>query len=102
MQILIALNRREPKAWTRCKAEIALARCQVTATWRAQSIIPRHYARVCRSQSWQPGVVEQALGELPDQYRQPAPAAWTTVGRMRLAAGRHSPVRWKPPGAARP
>ena len=89
LQILVALNR-VPESADLLKREIALAspadRPGVLAG------IPRLYARVS-DKKLAASVVEQVLA---DQLTAPAPAvssaAWTSIGRMRLAAG-------DPPGA---
>ena len=82
LQILIALNRVSESA-PALQAEIALVDAKDRAA--ALSLVPRNYARVS-DKKLAAAVVEQAL----DAYlRQPdsAGAAWTAVGRMRLAAG---------------
>ncbi|MDB5945294.1 MAG: hypothetical protein JWQ33_320 [Ramlibacter sp.] len=82
LQILVALNR-VPESADLLKRDIALAspadRPGVLAG------IPRLYARVS-DKKLAASVVEQALA---DQLTLPAvsPSAWTTIGRMRLAAG---------------
>lgn len=82
LQILLALNRVADSAEP-LKTELSL----VDARDRNAAIgaIPRLYARVT-DKKLAAGVVEQALGEL---LANPASAAsaWTTVGRLRLAAG---------------
>jgi tetratricopeptide (TPR) repeat protein len=82
LQILVALNRL-PETAEPLKAEIALADARDRSL--AISIIPRNYARASDKKAAQT-VVEQAL---TDYLGNPATgaAAWTTVGRMRLAAG---------------
>jgi tetratricopeptide (TPR) repeat protein len=85
LQILVALNRVAESAEP-LKAEIALADPKDRAG--ALAVIPRSYARVT-DKKLAASVVEQALG---DYLNLPATAsaAWTTVGRMRLAAGDHA------------
>jgi tetratricopeptide (TPR) repeat protein len=82
LQILVALNR-VPDTAEPLKTELALAdpkdRDSVLAA------IPRSYSRVT-DKKLAATVVEQALGEYLGQPATAA-AAWTTVGRMRLAAG---------------
>jgi tetratricopeptide (TPR) repeat protein len=82
LQILVALNR-VPDTAEPLKTELALAdpkdRDSVLAA------IPRSYSRVT-DKKLAATVVEQALGEYLGQPAT-AVAAWTTVGRMRLAAG---------------
>lgn len=82
LQILLALNRVADSAEP-LKNEIAM----VDAKDRAAALggVPRLYARVS-DKKLAAIVVEQALA---DQLAQPAtgPAAWTAVGRLRLAAG---------------
>ncbi|CAA9439748.1 MAG: FIG140336: TPR domain protein [uncultured Ramlibacter sp.] len=82
LQILLALNRVADSAEP-LKTELSL----VDARDRNAAIgaIPRLYARVT-DKKVAAGVVEQAMGEL---LANPATAAsaWTTVGRLRLAAG---------------
>lgn len=82
LQILVALNR-VPESLEPLRQDIALA----DAKDRPAVIgsIPRNYSRVVDKKQ-AAGVVEQALAE---HLAQPATgaAAWTTVGRMRLAAG---------------
>ncbi len=82
LQILIALNRVSESA-PALQTEIELADPKDrTATL---SLVPRNYSRVS-DKKLAAAVVEQALAEY---LRQPgtAGAAWTAVGRMRLAAG---------------
>jgi len=81
MQILIALNRLAESAEP-LRAEIALAPAGERNV--ALSLVPRHYARAA-DRKLAAGVVEQALGTYLAQADTGA-AAWTTVGRMRLAA----------------
>lgn len=82
LQILVALNR-IPESVEPLKTDIALAapadRPAVIA------MIPRNYARVTDKKQ-AATVIEQALA---DHLNQPAtgPAAWTSIGRMRLVAG---------------
>lgn len=82
LQILIALNRLgdtvEP-----LKAEIALTDAKDRAL--AMSVIPLHFARAS-DKKLAASLVEQALGDYLAQAETGA-AAWTAVGRMRLAAG---------------
>ena len=82
LQILVALNRVTESAQM-LKREIALA--GPTELPGALASIPRLYARVS-DKKLAAAVVEQALA---DQLTAPAagPAAWTAVGRMRMAAG---------------
>lgn len=82
LQILVALNR-VPESAEPLKSDLALADAKdrpalITA-------IPRNYARVTDKKQ-AATVVEQALAGYTSG---PAtgPAAWTTIGRMRLAAG---------------
>jgi tetratricopeptide (TPR) repeat protein len=81
LQILIALNRIAETAGP-LKSEIALADAKERNPTLAT--VPRMYARV-GDKKLAAGVVEQALA---DSLTQPATAAaaWTAVGRMRLAA----------------
>ncbi len=81
MQILIALNRVAESAEP-LRAEIGLA--PVAERNVAISLVPRHYARAS-DRKLAAGVVEQALGAYLTQP-ETGGAAWTTVGRMRLAA----------------
>ena len=81
MQILIALNRLAESAEP-LRAEIALAPAGERNV--ALSLVPRHYARAA-DRKLAAGVVEQALGTYLTTTDTGA-AAWTTVGRMRLAA----------------
>ncbi|MEO7391452.1 MAG: tetratricopeptide repeat protein [Ramlibacter sp.] len=82
LQILIALNRVTETAEP-LKTEVALADPNELAP--VFSAIPRSYSRVS-DKKLAATVVEQALAEY---IARPGtgPAAWTTVGRMRLAAG---------------
>jgi tetratricopeptide (TPR) repeat protein len=82
LQILIALNRVGESAQA-LRTEIELADPKDRAA--TLSLIPRNYARVS-DKKLAAAVVEQVLAEY---LRQPetAGAAWTAVGRMRLAAG---------------
>lgn len=82
LQILIALNRVSDSAEP-LKAEIALADPKDRNA--ALSVIPRNYARVS-DKKLAATVVERALAEYLTQPATAA-AAWTAVGRMRLAAG---------------
>jgi len=81
LQILVALNRVVESA-DPLKAEIALADAKERNA--ALGSVPRIYARVS-DKKLAAGVVEQALA---DYLAQPATAAaaWTAVGRLRLAA----------------
>ena len=85
LQILIALNR-VPESMEPLKNEIALA----PAADRAAVInsIPRNYGRVTDKKQ-AAVVVETALGDYLRDSKQPAlaAAAWTTIGRLRMAAG---------------
>jgi tetratricopeptide (TPR) repeat protein len=82
LQILVALNRVEDSA-PLLKTEIALADPKERNA--ALGALPRTYSRVS-DKKLAANVVEQALG---DYLTQPATgaAAWTAVGRLRLAAG---------------
>ncbi len=82
LQILIALNRVTESSQA-LQTEIALADAKDRNA--ALSLIPRNYARVS-DKKLAASVVEQAVA---DYLKQPdtAGAAWTAVGRMRLAAG---------------
>lgn len=81
LQILVALNR-IPESADPLKTDIALADPRDRPA--VISVIPRNYARASDKKQ-AATVVEQALA---DYLNQPATgaAAWTTVGRMRLAA----------------
>jgi tetratricopeptide (TPR) repeat protein len=85
LQILIALNR-VPESMEPLKNEIALA----PAADRVAVInsIPRNYGRVTDKKQ-AAVVVETALGDYLRDSKQPAlaAAAWTTIGRLRMAAG---------------
>jgi tetratricopeptide (TPR) repeat protein len=82
LQILTALNRLAETVEP-LKAELALAEPRDRPL--AIAAIPRNYARAT-DKKLAATVVEQALA---DEFAKPATgsAAWTTVGRMRLAAG---------------
>lgn len=82
LQILVALNR-VTESVEALKADIALA--DVKDRPAVIAVIPRNYSRVS-DKKLAATVVEQALA---DHLANPAmgAAAWTTVGRMRLAAG---------------
>lgn len=82
LQILVALNRVEESSEP-LRQDIVLAGPQDRAA--AIAVIPRNYARVA-DKKLAARVVEQALAPYRDQ---PATgtAAWTTIGRMRAAAG---------------
>jgi tetratricopeptide (TPR) repeat protein len=82
LQILLALNRVAESAEP-LKAELALSDPKERGA--TLGAIPRLYARVS-DKKLAANVVEQALGDaLAD--RTTAAAAWTAVGRLRLAAG---------------
>jgi tetratricopeptide (TPR) repeat protein len=82
LQILVALNR-IPESAEPLKSDISLADPSDRAA--VISMIPRNYGRA-GDKKQAATVIEQALA---DYLNQPAtaPAAWSTVGRMRLAAG---------------
>jgi predicted Zn-dependent protease len=82
LQILVALNRVTDSA-DALKAEIALAEPKDRNA--VMGLIPRTYSRVT-DKKLAATVAEQALA---DYLNQPAggPSAWTTIGRLRLAAG---------------
>lgn len=82
LQILLALNRVQDSAEP-LKADISLADAKDRAA--VISIIPRTYSRATDKKA-AAAVVEQALA---DYLANPATgaAAWTTIGRTRLAAG---------------
>jgi len=82
LQILLALNR-VPETLEPLRAEIALAEARERNA--ALANIPRLYARVS-DKKLAASVVEQALGEALANPGTAA-SAWTTVGRLRLAAG---------------
>ena len=82
LQILVALNRLQESAEP-LRAEIALA--QPSDRNAVLASIPRLYARASDKKS-AAQVVEQALADAL-QHKDTAGAAWTAVGRMRLAAG---------------
>ncbi|TFZ03721.1 tetratricopeptide repeat protein [Ramlibacter humi] len=82
LQILLALNRTGETAEP-LKTELALANPREREA--AIAAIPRLYARASDKKQ-AAAVVEQALAE-PLQQPATAAAAWTTVGRMRMAAG---------------
>lgn len=85
LQILVALNR-VPESADPLKAQIALADAKERSA--ALGAVPRIYARVSDKKQ-AANVVEQALA---DYLAQPATgaAAWTVVGRLRLAASDHA------------
>jgi tetratricopeptide (TPR) repeat protein len=87
LQILVALNRVADSAEP-LRAEIALADAKERAT--VIGTIPRNYARVTDKKQ-AATIVEQALADYTAKA-DTGPAAWTSIGRMRLAAG-------DPPGA---
>jgi len=82
LQILLALNQ-VPESVEPLRTELALATAEERSA--ALSAIPRLYARVSDKKQ-AVGVVEQALA---DALADPATsaAAWSSVGRVRLAAG---------------
>ena len=82
LQILVALNR-IPESAEPLKTEINLSEAGDRPA--VISMIPRNYARVSDKKQ-AATVIEQALA---DHLNQPATAAaaWSTIGRMRLAAG---------------
>jgi tetratricopeptide (TPR) repeat protein len=82
LQILVALNRVAESAEP-LRAEIALAEPKDRAA--VITVIPRNYARVADKKE-AARVVEQALADYT-RGADTAPAAWTAIGRMRLAAG---------------
>ncbi len=82
LQILLALNR-VPETLEPLRAEIGLA--PVMERTLAISMVPRLYARASDKRQ-AATLVEQALADSLARA-ETAPAAWTTVGRMRLAAG---------------
>jgi tetratricopeptide (TPR) repeat protein len=82
LQILVALNRVADSA-DPLKAEISLTEPKDRSG--ALGLIPRAYSRVS-DKKLAATVVEQALGEYLAQPATGA-AAWTAVGRLRLAAG---------------
>ena len=81
-QILVALNQVN-ESLEPLKKELSLA----TETERdnAINLIPRHYARVTDKKK-ATSVVEQALEPYLTKNNTTGAAAWTTVGRMRLAS----------------
>ena len=87
LQILIALNRVADTAEP-LKAEVALT--DPKDRNGTISVIPRNYARVT-DKKLAAAVVERSLA---DYLKDPATAAaaWTAVGRMRLAAGDNAPA----------
>ncbi len=82
LQILIALNRLAESAEP-LRAEIALAPPGERSA--ALSAVPRHFARAS-DRKLAASVAEQALATYLQQAAT-ASAAWTAVGRLRLAAG---------------
>ncbi|HWI83858.1 tetratricopeptide repeat protein [Ramlibacter sp.] len=82
LQILLALNRVADSAEP-LKAEIALADAKDRNA--ALALIPRNYSRVS-DKRLAVSVVEQSIAEYLTQPAT-ASAAWTAVGRVRLAAG---------------
>lgn len=82
LQILVALNR-VTESSDALRQDLALAAAQERTV--AIAVIPRNYSRVA-DKKLAARVVEQALAEYMND---PATgvAAWTSVGRMRLAAG---------------
>jgi tetratricopeptide (TPR) repeat protein len=82
LQILVALNR-IPESADALRADIALAEPADRAA--VISIIPRNYARATDKKQ-AATVVEQALADQLSS-RATGAAAWSTIGRLRLAAG---------------
>jgi tetratricopeptide (TPR) repeat protein len=82
LQILVALNR-IPESVEPLKTELRLSDARERAA--LISVIPRNYARASDKKQ-AATVVEQALAEYLAQP-ETGPAAWATVGRLRLAAG---------------
>ncbi|MBC5763100.1 tetratricopeptide repeat protein [Ramlibacter albus] len=82
LQILLALNRLQDTVEP-LRTEIALAEAKDRAS--VINSIPRLYSRVGDKKA-AANLVEQVLAE-PLSNATLGPAAWTTVGRMRLAAG---------------
>ena len=82
LQILVALNR-IPESAEPLKTDIALAGASERAA--VISAVPRNYARASDKKQ-AAAVVEQALADHLKNAATGA-AAWSTVGRMRLAAG---------------
>ncbi|WPB56565.1 tetratricopeptide repeat protein [Xylophilus sp. GOD-11R] len=85
LQILVALNRVEESSLPLAR-EMALT--EPAERIRALNAVPQLYARVTDKKAAQ-AVVERALAQDLEKPNSPAEgtAAWTTVGRMRLAAG---------------
>ena len=82
LQILVALNR-VPESAEALRAEISLTEPKDRAA--VIGVLPRSFARVTDKKQ-AATVVEQALAEYIGNPLT-GPAAWTTIGRMRLAAG---------------
>ena len=82
LQILVALNRVADSAEP-LKTDVAMAEAKERTAALGQ--IPRIYSRVT-DKKLAANVVEQALAEYLNQPAS-APAAWTSIGRLRLAAG---------------
>jgi len=82
LQILVALNR-VPESAEAVRAEIALADAKDRPT--VISVLPRVYARAADKKQ-AATVLEQALSEHTSSAAT-GPAAWSAIGRMRLAAG---------------
>ena len=82
LQILVALNRVAESAEP-LRAEIALADPKDRTA--VITVIPRNYARVADKKQ-AATVVEEALAKYTSDATT-GPAAWTAIGRMRLAAG---------------
>lgn len=82
LQILVALNR-VPESAEALRAEITLADAKDRPAVIA--LLPRHYARATDKKQ-AATVVEQALADYTANATTGA-AAWTAIGRMRLAAG---------------
>jgi predicted Zn-dependent protease len=81
LQILVALNR-VPESAEPLKADLALVEAKDRNA--AMASLPRVYSRVSDKKA-AAAVVERALAEYLQQPETGA-AAWTTIGRMRLAA----------------
>ena len=85
LQILVALNRVAESA-DALKAEVALAEAKDRNA--VLGLVPRTYSRVSDKKQ-AATVVEQALAEYLTQPATGA-AAWTSIGRLRQAAGDHA------------
>ena len=81
-QILVALNQ-VSESLEPLKKELSLA--PEMERDNAINLIPRHYARVTDKKK-ATAVVEQALEPYLNKINTTAAAAWTTVGRMRIAS----------------